>query len=126
MKKKNATVHRARSPNDIDKAVDVRLRKLRVEAGMTLQDLAAQIGISFQQVQKIEIGVNRISAGMLPIVADALGVELMEFFEDRDTPAAPEKTKADRLRDDCELLLRRVKSEEKLTSIRRVLKALVA
>lgn len=116
--------HNPRSPNDIDRAVGGRIRKLRVQADMTLQDLAGRIGVSFQQVQKIETGANRISAGMLPIVADALGVELIEFFDDGVQKARPIKTKADRLRNDCETVLRRVKSEAKLASILRVLKAM--
>ena len=60
---------------------------------------------------------------MLPDVAAALSVEIMEFFEDTDS-SAPKKSKVDQLRSECEIWLRRTKSEEALRGMLRVLKAL--
>ena len=114
----------SRSPNEIDRHVGIRLRKLRVDQRLTLQDLAGQIGVSHQQLQKYETGTNRLSVGMLPGVADALGVDLMEFFEDAASAAPEKKSKADQLRRECELVLRRTKSEEALQRMLDVLKAL--
>ncbi len=114
----------SRSPNDIDVAVGIKLRKLRLESGMTLQDLADQIGTSHQQLQKYETGVNRISAGMLPIVAEAIGVELTEFYEDARSLVAEQKSEADKLRAECETWLRRTKSEDTLRAMSKVLKAM--
>jgi len=116
----------SRSPNDIDIAVGRQLRKLRLDAGMTLQDLADQIGTSHQQLQKYETGVNRISAGMLPIVAEAVGADVMEFFQDVGADEAQESSAADRLRAECESCLRRSKSEDTLRAMLKVLKALSA
>lgn len=116
--------HNPRSPNEIDIAVGGRMRKLRLEANITLQDLASRVGISHQQLQKYETGMNRISAGMLPIVAEALGVELLELYLDADPRAKATKSKTERLRYECETVLRRVKSEEKLAAMLRVLKAM--
>ena len=118
------TVPGSRSPNDIDLLVGKKLRKLRLEAGLTLQDLAQQIGVSHQQLQKYETGSNRLSVGMLPVVAEALGAEIMEFFEDADKASSKKKSKADQLRSECETMLRRTKSEDALRGMLRVLKAL--
>jgi transcriptional regulator with XRE-family HTH domain len=93
---------------------------------MTLQDLADQIGTSHQQLQKYETGVNRISAGMLPIVAEAVGVDILEFFQDVGTAEGQEASAADRLRAECESCLRRSKSEDTLRAMLKVLKALSA
>lgn len=114
----------SRSPNDIDRHVGQQLRKLRQEAGLTLQDLAEQIGVSHQQLQKYETGANRLSVGMLPGVAEALGVDIMEFFEDTEKASSTKKSKLDQLRSECETMLRRTKSEETLRGMLRVLKAL--
>ncbi|HAY07472.1 MAG TPA: helix-turn-helix transcriptional regulator [Hyphomonas sp.] len=113
----------SRSPNDIDRHVGKKLRKLRLNAGLTLQDLAEQIGVSHQQLQKYETGANRLSVGMLPGVAEALDAEIMEFFEDAD-PTSRKKSKVEQLRSECEIWLRRTKSEESLRGMLRVLKAL--
>ncbi len=114
----------SRSPNDIDRRVGRKLRKLRLDAGLTLQDLAEQIGVSHQQLQKYETGANRLSVGMLPGVAEALGVDIMEFFEDAEKASSTKKSKLDQLRSECETMLRRTKSEETLRGMLRVLKAL--
>ncbi|MBI1399636.1 helix-turn-helix transcriptional regulator [Hyphomonas sp.] len=114
----------SRSPNDIDIAVGRKLRKLRLDAGMTLQDLADQIGTSHQQLQKYETGVNRISAGMLPIVADVIGTEILEFFMDVEGTKGRRSSAADKVRAECEACLRRTKSEDKLKAMLKVLKAL--
>jgi transcriptional regulator with XRE-family HTH domain len=124
MNARTRTVPGSRSPNDTDLLVGRNLRKLRLDAGLTLQDLAQQIGVSHQQLQKYETGSNRLSVGMLPVIAKALGAEIMEFFEDADQPASAKKSKADKLRSECETWLRRTKSEETLRGMLRVLKAL--
>jgi transcriptional regulator with XRE-family HTH domain len=59
--------------------------------GMTQQQLADKVGIKFQQIQKYETGMNRVSASRLWDIADALGVSIAFFFEglkDQDRPAA--------------------------------------
>lgn len=124
MNARTRTVPGSRSPNDIDLFVGRKLRKLRLEADLTLQDLAQQIGVSHQQLQKYETGSNRLSVGMLPVIAEALGAGIMEFFEDADKTASANKSKADEIRKECETWLRRTKSEEALRRMLRVLKAL--
>jgi transcriptional regulator with XRE-family HTH domain len=48
---------------------------------MTQQQLAEQVGIKFQQIQKYETGANRVSASRLYDIADTLGVAVSFFFE---------------------------------------------
>lgn len=63
---------------DIDMGKKIRLR--RVEIGMSQSDLAGKLGVTFQQVQKYEKGVNRVSANRLEQIADALGVPVTFFY----------------------------------------------
>jgi transcriptional regulator with XRE-family HTH domain len=51
---------------------------------MTQQQLAEQVGIKFQQIQKYETGANRISASRLWDIAEALDVQVAFFFEGLD------------------------------------------
>ena len=49
--------------------------------GLSQEKLAKSLGVSFQQVQKYEIGINRVSAGRLWDIADSLEVDIGYFFE---------------------------------------------
>jgi transcriptional regulator with XRE-family HTH domain len=57
------------------------VRERRLALGLTQQQLAGLVGITFQQVHKHEKGINRIAAGRLHAIARALGVEPGDFFE---------------------------------------------
>ncbi|SIT79375.1 helix-turn-helix domain-containing protein [Pontibaca methylaminivorans] len=65
----------------VDVHVGKRVRHRRWLIGMTQQQLAEQVGIKFQQIQKYETGANRISASRLWDIADALEVPVSFFFE---------------------------------------------
>ena len=65
----------------VDAHVGKRIRHRRWMVGMTQQQLADKVGIKFQQIQKYETGMNRVSASRLWDVADALGVSISFFFE---------------------------------------------
>jgi transcriptional regulator with XRE-family HTH domain len=64
----------------IDQHVGERIRLLRTERGLTQEQLAAALEVSYQQVQKYETGANRISAGRIYEIARKLGVEVGWFF----------------------------------------------
>ncbi|MCU9838293.1 helix-turn-helix domain-containing protein [Ruegeria sp. WL0004] len=68
----------------VDVHVGKRVRHRRWLIGMTQQQLAEQVGIKFQQIQKYETGANRISASRLWDIADALDVPVSFFFEGLD------------------------------------------
>ena len=65
----------------VDVHVGKRVRHRRWMVGMTQQQLAGKVGIKFQQIQKYETGMNRISASRLWDIAEALGVSISFFFE---------------------------------------------
>lgn len=75
-----------KSPNAIDRQVGVRVRMRRLMLDMSQETLAAGLGLTFQQVQKYEKGVNRIGAGRLQQLAEVLRVPVGFFFEDFPTP----------------------------------------
>jgi transcriptional regulator with XRE-family HTH domain len=68
--------------NPIDAQVGSRVRLRRMLVGMSQEKLGELLGLTFQQVQKYEKGVNRIGAGRLFHVAKILGVPIDYFYED--------------------------------------------
>jgi transcriptional regulator with XRE-family HTH domain len=66
---------------DIDRHVGARMRERRIMLGLTQQEMAELIGVTYQQAHKYEKGINRIAAGRLHQIAKALGVEVGYFFE---------------------------------------------
>ena len=87
----------------VDVHVGQRVRQRRWMIGMTQQQLADQVGIKFQQIQKYETGTNRVSASRLWDIAEALGVPVAFFFDGINGEAAPSPmsraTKGDVLHD---------------------------
>ena len=67
------------SPIDVQVGTRVRLRRMLI--GMSQEKLGEMLGLTFQQVQKYEKGVNRIGAGRLFQVAHILGVPIDYFYE---------------------------------------------
>ena len=65
----------------VDAHVGKRIRHRRWLIGMTQQQLAEQVGIKFQQIQKYETGANRVSASRLWDIAEALDISVSFFFE---------------------------------------------
>jgi transcriptional regulator with XRE-family HTH domain len=76
-----------RLPNAIDRHVASRLRLRRLEAGLSQTTLAAALGVTFQQLQKYEGAINRISAGALYQLALALDVPVQYFFDGPTSPS---------------------------------------
>jgi transcriptional regulator with XRE-family HTH domain len=70
--------------NGIDRQVGERVRRRRILLGLTQDQLAEVLGISYQQIQKYETGANRISAGRLAQIAEALEVQPGWFFGTSD------------------------------------------
>ncbi len=67
-----------------DTVIGSKLRQLRNIKGISQSVLASEAGITFQQVQKYEKGVNRISAGRLHDFANILGVDVNIFYSEID------------------------------------------
>jgi transcriptional regulator with XRE-family HTH domain len=74
------TSRRARA-EDVDRYVGARVRQRRVMLGLTQQQMADLIGVTYQQAHKYEKGINRVAAGRLYQMARVLGVDIGYFFE---------------------------------------------
>lgn len=74
--------------NAIDFHLGRRLRRRRRLLGLTQQELAASVGVRFQQIQKYECGANRISASRLYELSRALSVPVQYFYDGLDPDGA--------------------------------------
>lgn len=87
----------------VDVHVGKRVRHRRWMVGMTQQQLGEAVGIKFQQIQKYETGMNRVSASRLWDIAHAMEVQIGFFFEglegDGTETTAVESPQGDLLRD---------------------------
>lgn len=82
----------ANRASDIDKHVGTRIRERRIMMGLSQQQMADMIGVTYQQAHKYERGINRISAGRLYEITQVLGVPVSYFFdglEDSEEHAVP-------------------------------------
>ena len=70
-----------RGPDAVDKLVGRNIRVLRLAKGLSQTELADELGVTFQQVQKYEKGTNRISASRLQEMSYILQVPVPFFFE---------------------------------------------
>lgn len=87
----------------VDSHVGGRVRKRRTLLGLTQEQLASALNISYQQVQKYETGANRVSAGRLYQISQELSVEVGYFFEGIDTETPQEMPHGGRNRPTIEL-----------------------
>lgn len=71
-----------KKPDPVDVHVGSRVKLSRVMKGWTQEKLGENIGVTFQQIQKYEKGVNRISASKLQQISDLLHTPVAFFFED--------------------------------------------
>src|SRR5262245_37971245 len=72
----------SRRANPIDIHVGGRVRFRRMLLGMSQEKLGEKLGLTFQQVQKYEKGINRIGASRLFDLAQVLGVSVQFFYEE--------------------------------------------
>lgn len=75
-----------KTPNQIDINVGARIRLHRMRLGFSQSKLAEQLGVTFQQVQKYEKGMNRVGASRLQAIAGVFDVPVAFFFEDSAAP----------------------------------------
>ena len=77
--------------DETDLYVSRRLRRRRRLLGMTQQELAVQVGVRFQQIQKYECGANRMTSSRLYDLARAMNVPVQYFFDGLDEQMGPGK-----------------------------------
>jgi transcriptional regulator with XRE-family HTH domain len=80
-KKSNDDGKNNRSTGKYDNKLGKRIRLRRVELGISQSELGEKLGVTFQQVQKYEKGMNRVGAARLQQVATALDVPVAFFFD---------------------------------------------
>lgn len=78
-----------RAPTDTDRLVGENIRRIRIARGETLTETGIALGISHQQLQKYEVGTNRLSADMIKKVADHFAVAIADLFEGTESTVRP-------------------------------------
>jgi transcriptional regulator with XRE-family HTH domain len=92
-----AKSRRERSTAAIDDHVGRRIRERRILLGLTQQELAGMIGVTYQQAHKYEHGVNRVSAGRLFEIARVLSAPITYFSEGVGQEGPPQITPRERM-----------------------------
>jgi transcriptional regulator with XRE-family HTH domain len=73
-----------RKGEKIDNEIGQRIRTFRTMKGISQTKLAEAAGVTFQQIQKYEAGVNRVAPGRLQKISDRLGVAIGRFYPSMD------------------------------------------
>ena len=84
-KAKSGHLKSVRGVSDVDKNIGQQIYSLRLARGWTREKLGDQIGVTLQQVQKYEIGTNRISASRLALVAKIMNQPIEYFYKNTDS-----------------------------------------
>jgi transcriptional regulator with XRE-family HTH domain len=96
---------------DVEVHVGRRIRERRTQLGLTQQQLADLIGVTYQQAHKYERGINRISAGRLYALGRVLGVDANYFFDGLDDPVSDAVPDRQRLSLDVARNFARIRNE---------------
>ena len=113
----------AKTPSHVDHQVGRRIRQARRAAKLTQGQLGDMIGLTFQQVQKYEKGVNRVSAGTLYEIAKAFDIPISWFFDEDIVDRISRVKDADTTDfDDCMNLLLDLRQSANLGPVREVLR----
>ncbi len=94
----------ARAVQAMDRLVAQQVRHRRLTLGLSQEQLAQRLNVSYQQIQKYETGLNRISAGRLAQIAAALGAPVSAFFPGAQGAEAPAEEVSDAARQTLELV----------------------
>lgn len=82
---------------EVDRYVGTRIRQRRIMMGLSQQQMADLIGVTYQQAHKYERGINRVTAGRLFDIANVLGVPVAHFFEGLQDPRPVEMSARQRM-----------------------------
>ncbi|MBB5765381.1 helix-turn-helix domain-containing protein [Methylorubrum thiocyanatum] len=88
----SASALKPKQTTEADRIVGLRITTLRKARGLSQTALGTAVGVTFQQVQKYEKGLNRVGAGRLSEIAQLLEVPVSAFFEESDGAAAQGQT----------------------------------
>lgn len=112
-----------RKASAADLVVGANVRRLRVESGITLAEMAEALGISHQQLQKYETGANRVSAGMLYELARYFVMPIDALFVGTDESGDEDAALA-AARRRCHSVIDRTSSLAALETMAKVLRAM--
>ncbi len=84
-------------PHEIDVMIGQRIRSYRIFKGMSQETLGKKVGLTFQQIQKYERGLNRIGLSRFFEISHALGVEPTFFLEKSEKKNLTSLTKEESL-----------------------------
>ncbi|MEL6861659.1 MAG: helix-turn-helix transcriptional regulator [Pseudomonadota bacterium] len=113
----------AKTPSHVDHQVGRRIRQARRDAKLTQEQLGNLIGLTFQQVQKYEKGVNRVSAGTLYEIAQVFELPISWFFDEPVVSRISDVNEADTSEfSDCMNLLLDLRQSSNLGPVREVLR----
>ena len=112
----------AKTPSHVDHQVGRRIRQARRDAKLTQGQLGDLIGLTFQQVQKYEKGVNRVSAGTLYEISKVLGLHISWFFDEEVVDKIGDESNESREFNDCMNLLLDLRQSSNLGPVREVLR----
>ena len=81
MRKPSRKKGKPREVGELDVELGKRIRLRRIEQRISQAELGDQLGVSFQQIQKYEKGINRVGAARLQLIAIALAVPVTFFYD---------------------------------------------
>jgi transcriptional regulator with XRE-family HTH domain len=112
--------------SQVDKYMGNKIFQLRLGMGLSRQQLAEIIGVTHQQLQKYEKGVNRISVGRLALISKALDKEIKYFYEDFDSnePLEENVTNHQRMCIELSRNFMKIKDSDHQTAINTLVKSL--
>jgi transcriptional regulator with XRE-family HTH domain len=85
----------SKKPDAVDVEVGNRIRLHRLQSGLSQTALGDELGVTFQQVQKYERGVNRVGAGRLTKIAHVLGIPVSALLGGNDAEATAHRESPD-------------------------------
>ncbi|HEY3617340.1 MAG TPA: helix-turn-helix transcriptional regulator [Candidatus Sulfotelmatobacter sp.] len=110
----------------IDDHVGGRIRERRIMLGLTQQQLAEMIGVSYQQAHKYERGVNRVSAGRLFEIARALNAPITYFHEGIGEEGPPQITLHQRMQLEIARNFSEIRNEKHQEAVSQLARALAS
>lgn len=117
----------AKSTCETDILIGTKIRDARKRCGLTQLELGELTGRSFQQIQKYEKGMNRVSASILYQISKELNCDLLWFFENGDSEAKSAEEVANKeLADECSKHIQELKNSKMLPFAAEMLRNLLS
>ncbi len=114
-----------KTTNGIDKRIGLKIAELRISQGMTRKDLAKELGITHQQLQKYEKGVNRITVGRILQISEIMRIPVAYFFEDYRSNILPEEIERQRMCLETMSSFQKIKNHKQQEALMQLMKAMI-